>query len=1026
MRNLLLVFTTFLTFVTFSSYGQIVGADVFLQGKFLEIGQQSNGALGANSSPGTYHAHQCCGSPVATPGSPLAEVFDYGFDGWTTGGPAFMGDYTYPGSPFEGWEVQMNGGRMQCYQGPFNSFDPIGGTLTGGTISGYSNAGGIIKSYWSGTFAYGGSSMLIKMETRVDTLGSAVVFTVTMYNNTLTAIPDVYYWRSCDPDNDETWPGGSFTTDNVINFQNSTIPNPKHKVMVTASGQSPTLPPLTLCTKDCRAVAVIYESWGLGVTQDLSLVWGMAPTIGWGGAAYYDVGTDHPGDIGIGLVYNIGTIAAGDSAVVSYAYVFNGAAGIDDPGALPDPELVINGVPITTFPDTLDGCLYPGIDSLPIDIRYGDEKDWTWGSWTWSPSTGLSATTGVHNFIHLNAVPGNITYTITGTDSGAHMKSCQTAQIIFTVHSCHFAYSNDPCVGDMIRLGMLGDSLGATYFWYGPGGWTSPLHNPTRGPASFADTGVYHVVRTIGGIPDTDFVHVMVHPLPVVTPMSSIAPCGRFGPENLGVNLDSAGESFVWSGPKGFSSTDQFATINPFDSTDAGTYTVTGTSVWGCKTTASISVWPGITPNFQYLIHRGCGHDTVEFFNTSYNADSYDWDFNDGTAHVSDRSTTHVYVSQKSTIYHVKLLMHNAHGCVADTTIDVDITHDVQALFWPTPDTLCLGSGAGAVVNFTNTSFAKDSTATPPIASYAWSFGDGGTDLVNATPTHTYTAAGLYNVILEVTDGIPCKSTINHPVYVVKIDVTSLHDTLLCLAQPMPLNTVVTVTPNVNFPLKYSWSESSPNLNDPNIKTPSVFGFGDFTDILTITAPGIVPDGCPVIDTIVIHAVKGRVITNLTATSTIIYGGSVQLNAGDQVFYYWKPDDGSLNNPNINNPIATPTKTTVYTVFGLDVNGCLDSAYVTVYVDSATSQGLPTGFTPNGDGVNDVFRPVGSRFDKMVEFRVFNRWGQEMFATNRKDQGWDGTFHGTPQDLGVYYYEIVVATPGGADIVYKGSVTLIR
>jgi gliding motility-associated-like protein len=142
----------------------------------------------------------------------------------------------------------------------------------------------------------------------------------------------------------------------------------------------------------------------------------------------------------------------------------------------------------------------------------------------------------------------------------------------------------------------------------------------------------------------------------------------------------------------------------------------------------------------------------------------------------------------------------------------------------------------------------------------------------------------------------------------------------------------------------------------------------------------------------------------------------------------WKPDDGSLSNPNINNPVAKPTTTTIYTVYGYDHNGCLDSAYVHVIVDSTMTEDIPSGFTPNGDGLNDVFRPVGLKFQNIVEFRVYNRWGQQLFYSNNPKVGWDGTFNGVPQDLGVYYYVIIAGRPGGdgVDVTYKGEVTLIR
>ena len=99
---------------------------------------------------------------------------------------------------------------------------------------------------------------------------------------------------------------------------------------------------------------------------------------------------------------------------------------------------------------------------------------------------------------------------------------------------------------------------------------------------------------------------------------------------------------------------------------------------------------------------------------------------------------------------------------------------------------------------------------------------------------------------------------------------------------------------------------------------------------------------------------------------------------------------------------------------------------MTIYVDSTMTEDMPTGFTPDGDGLNDVFKPVGPLFSRMLEMRVYSRWGEELFFSNDKNHGWDGTFHGVPQDIGVYYYQIIVATADGGNKVYKGSVTLIR
>src|SRR5579872_2551804 len=170
MRNRLLFVAIFILLFTNISFAQLVGTQAYLQGAWLEIGQCSNAAFGSGSSPAGYHPH-CFGTV-------LAEVYDYGHDGWTVGTPPYMGDYTYPGSPFEGWEIQMNGTRSQQYASPAYTGTPYNYSgaiaMSGTSFTGYSNTGGVISASWAGTVTTGAIILNIKQQTTVDTFGSAV------------------------------------------------------------------------------------------------------------------------------------------------------------------------------------------------------------------------------------------------------------------------------------------------------------------------------------------------------------------------------------------------------------------------------------------------------------------------------------------------------------------------------------------------------------------------------------------------------------------------------------------------------------------------------------------------------------------------------------------------------------------------------------------------------------------------------------------------------------------------------------
>ncbi|MES2701650.1 MAG: PKD domain-containing protein [Bacteroidota bacterium] len=999
---------------------QIVGTDVFLKGQYVEIGMIGNGAFGStNTPPPGYHAH----CPTCFPTNALAEVYDYGHDGWAIGTPPYMGDYTYPGSPFEGWELQVNVGRSQAFVGtPF--IHAAGGSLTG-AVSGYSSTGGRAIGNWTGTAA--GGNLQVRQETRVDDLASSVVVTTVFKNVSAAALPGVFYLRSCDPDNDQTWPGGGFNTNNVIVHQNE---DARHRVMVGATGQGyPTAAYMGLATKDCRAKAFIYSSWSISSGVDLNTVWNQTYT-----PAIYNLGGSQLSDVAIGLLYNIGTIPAFDSAIISYAYVFNGNLGIDS--AFPDPQLVVNGVPLprsappTADFDTFNTCDYPGLTVLPVDIRFADDKCWSWSKWTWSPGVGLASTTGVTNTINISSLPGITTYTITGTDSATGMASCNRKTFYLTVIPCNLAANNSPCEGDTLKLWMNGDSTGATYRWYGPSPSTTVFATTrtwSKFPAALSDSGLYYVIKTVGGIHDTDSTRVIIHPKPILNVTSNMPMCAPIAPNlNLSVTPFTPGETFSWTGPNSFTSTLQFPSIVPFALIDTGTYTVIGTTAFGCKDTGSTFVYPGTVAGYTYVIHHGCDEDTVIFANTSTNGNVFTWNFSDGTPLVTTTTlapVTHIFAEHKP--YNVTITSANVR-CTDNHAETVNTSHTVTADFSANNDTICIAPDVDAttMVDLSTATVAWPAPGGGLVTAWDWDFGDGSAHDFTAGPVHTYTAPGIYPVTLTVTDSIGCQDSKMRTVVVVEPTITAATDTTLCLLQPMELITNVTVNPNIawsNF--TYAWTPAT-NLSATDVKTPLFFGYGDFTYTVTVTMPGY---NCTDDHVVTIHSVLGAKLQNVTKSSTLPYGSSIQMFSSNELHYTWTPNDGSLNDANINNPVATPSVTTTYTVYGMDQYGCVDSANVTITVDSTMNEFVPSGFTPNGDGLNDVFRPTFLKYQKLVEFNVFNRWGQRIFTSSNKDYGWDGTYNGVPQDMGVYHYQIITSRAGHSDNqVYKGDVTLIR
>jgi gliding motility-associated-like protein len=109
----------------------------------------------------------------------------------------------------------------------------------------------------------------------------------------------------------------------------------------------------------------------------------------------------------------------------------------------------------------------------------------------------------------------------------------------------------------------------------------------------------------------------------------------------------------------------------------------------------------------------------------------------------------------------------------------------------------------------------------------------------------------------------------------------------------------------------------------------------------------------------------------------------------------------------------------------IDKYGCKNEDSIRVNIDYRDHLMVPSAFSPNGDGRNDDFKVANLTFQRVIEFRVLNRWGQEVYyAANNKP--WDGTWKGVPQDMGTYSYFIKVAYPDGIIETYKGEVTLVR
>jgi gliding motility-associated-like protein len=157
----------------------------------------------------------------------------------------------------------------------------------------------------------------------------------------------------------------------------------------------------------------------------------------------------------------------------------------------------------------------------------------------------------------------------------------------------------------------------------------------------------------------------------------------------------------------------------------------------------------------------------------------------------------------------------------------------------------------------------------------------------------------------------------------------------------------------------------------------------------------------------------------------ITRGAEAPLMATGGVQYLWTPREG-LSNSSIQDPVAAPDSSTTYTVEVTDVNQCVNWDSIHIEVNEPKFF-VPSAFTPNQDGKNDVFR-VRSRGFEEFELLIFNRWGEQLFQTSNPNATWNGRKLGTNQKVpeGAYVYVIKGEVTNGETIKEKGMVNLIR
>ncbi len=501
------------------------------------------------------------------------------------------------------------------------------------------------------------------------------------------------------------------------------------------------------------------------------------------------------------------------------------------------------------------------------------------------------------------------------------------------------------------------------------------------------------------------------------------------------------------------------------------------------STTANELVYPGFFPGFTFS--GICLNKPTQFTDTTKTVygfvNSWKWDFGDGQT-VNDISTEQnpVYTYNKLGTYRVQLIATSSKGCI-DTVVYNDVNiQDKPPLSVAFADTLiCNGDNVQlqAIGNgnfsWTPTGNMRDAnTATPTVdpsttSKYVVELNDNGClawDTVQVRVVNEVTLQMWSDTTICATDqaflgartdalkfewspaGNIDNPTVAFPTarpavtttYQLRASIGSCvaTDEMTIFADPYPIanagaDTVLCYqnTAQLNGSItggSFRWMPTQSLINPNSLNTATQPLVSSMEYILT----AIGNQGCPkaVSDTVLV-AVLPQINAFAGRDTAVVAGQPVQFNASGGVGYQWSPAT-NLSDPTIANPTATydgNTENYLYTVYVSNEVGCVDSATVAVRVFRTDPQVfVPTAFTPNSDGKNDLFKPIPVGMTRIEYFRVYNRWGQLVYSNDGNDGGWDGKINGQLQASGTYAWLVKGTDYTGKEFFAKGTVTLIR
>jgi len=673
-------------------------------------------------------------------------------------------------------------------------------------------------------------------------------------------------------------------------------------------------------------------------------------------------------------------------------------------------DVVVHPKPIANFLFNNECKLIPVQFTDQSTIHTGTITNWNWNF----PSTKKDPT-----FVFTKDTVYDVTLMV---NSNFGCKDTLTKQItIYPIPTPNFTSDfvclNNPTpffnlstikVGTLSHQWSFGDGVGSNLL--------SPLHTYQ----SSGTFGVKLITTSNFGCKDSITKPTIVHPLPINN-FTFNEVCLGFTTQFKDSSTIQTGSivGYNWSfGDNNQSNikdpTNQYNTCGNFQ-----TQLIT-TSNFGCQDTIIKTIPVNCLPVSNFNGDNVCLNDTTPFIDLSQgNLTNWDWSFGDGNNSIQ-QSPKHNYLNWG--VWNVQLIVTNDKGC-KDTSYKDIVVYPLPISNFTT-DPVC----KGLPTQFKDQSISIGNTT---ITEWNWNFGDNTTS-TQQNPSNTYKNDGDYLVNLEVKTNVGCKDTINKSVEIYPLPQVDFEDTT---SGCYPLETTFKDLTTIKKGGLSSWLWSFGDGYYSNQQNPQhTYGTKlDFPIKYDVNLIVTSDKGCSsslikrgIVSVYPLPRAEFQMLPNPTS----ILSPKVQFtdkSIGQVITWNWDFGDGLVNTTQ--NPQHIYQEPGLYIVRLMVLNqwGCPDTTYKTMEIQPDFTFYIPNSFTPNGDGVNDMFYGygIGVTTYNMV---IFDRWGNNIFGTEDIKKGWDGRANGgqnvAQQD--VYVYIVKLTDVFGKEHKYIGKVTLVR